>query len=67
MHNLLCLSVDYSYSCLFSMKFLRHETNQLSVRLTFCGRRADSNFEALIYCPDYSIFVGPWLNAAVQV
>ena len=61
------LSVDYSYSCLFGMNFLRHETNQLSVRRTICGRRADSNLEALAYRRDYSIFVGLWLNTAVQV
>ena len=61
------LSVDYSYSRLLGMKFLRHETNQLFVCLTICGRGADSNLEVLAYRPDYSIFVGLWLNAAVQV
>ena len=45
------LSVDYSYSRLLGMKFLRHETNQLSVRLAICGRGADSNLEALAYRP----------------
>ena len=61
------LSVDYSYSRLFGMKFLRQETDQLFVCLSICRRGADSNLEALAYRPNYSIFVGLWLNAAVQV